>query len=317
MNSSSLQGGAAFDLRTLDSLKRASREDPQEGLKAAAKQMEGMFVQMMLKSMREASFKDGLFNTQQTEMFTSMYDQQISQEIAAKGNLGLADMMLKQMGVDPSEGKAVTETAYVPLSLDTSSFKPSPQRPVQQENKEVQGETARARFANRSIKSDSFISRLMTPAIEASQKSGIPHQLIIAQAALESGWGNREILTQEGKPSHNLFGIKATGNWKGKTTEITTTEYVNGKAQKVKAAFRVYDSYSHALEDYASLLSRNPRYQNVVRASSLEGAAHALQSGGYATDPKYAKKLISVIQQVKQNVNEALNAYKNDLSSIF
>lgn len=317
MNSSSLQGGAAFDLRTLDSLKRVSREDPQEGLAAAAKQMEGMFVQMMLKSMREASFKDGLFNTQQTEMFTSMYDQQISQEIAAKGNLGLADMMLKQMGGEPPEGKAVTETAYVPLSLDTTSFRPSPQRPVQQDNKEVQGETARARFANRSIKSDSFISRMMTPAIEASQKSGIPHQLIIAQAALESGWGNREILTQEGKPSHNLFGIKATGNWKGKTTEIITTEYVNGKAQKVKAAFRVYESYSHALEDYASLLSRNPRYQNVVRASSLEGAAHALQSGGYATDPKYAKKLISVIQQVKQNVSEALNAYKKDLSSIF
>lgn len=125
MNSVPLQTGAAFDLRTLDSLKRTSREDPQAALKEAAKQMEGMFVQMMLKSMREASFKDGLFNTQQTEMFTSMYDQQIAQDIAGKGNLGLADMMLKQMGVEPEKGQSVTATAAIPLSLDTASFKPA------------------------------------------------------------------------------------------------------------------------------------------------------------------------------------------------
>lgn len=317
MNSAPLHTGAAFDVRALDSLKRASREDPQEGLKAAAKQMEGMFVQMMLKSMRDATFKDGLLNSQQTEMFTSMYDQQIAQEIAQKGDLGLAEMMLKQMGVEPDEGTTSTGTTEVPLLIDTSGFKQVPQRIAAQDTREAPGETARARFANRSMKSDSFISRLLKPAIEASQKSGVPHQLIIAQAALESGWGNREILTQDGKPSYNLFGIKATGGWKGKTTEITTTEYINGKPQKIKAAFRVYDSYAHALEDHAALLTKNPRYQGVPRSPTLEGAAHALQSGGYATDPKYAKKLISVMQQVKHNVNEALNAYKNDLSSLF
>ncbi len=316
MNSSALNQGAAFDIRNLAALKRAAKEDPQQGLKAAAKQMEGLFVQMMLKSMRDASFKDGLFNTQQSAMFTSMYDQQISQSIAERGSLGLGDVLVKQMGGEVDSNKRVTSTAYSPLSLDTASFKRIPQRLtpediVRQEKATTVGE------AGIGGKNGDFITRLLAPAMDASKKSGVPHQLIIAQAALESGWGNQEILTKEGKPSYNLFGIKATGGWKGDTTEITTTEYINGAAQKVKAAFRVYSSYSEALSDYAALLANNPRYQNVTKSASPEHAARALQQGGYATDPQYANKLISIMQQVKSNVNQALNAYKSDLSTLF
>ncbi|HEY3590925.1 MAG TPA: flagellar assembly peptidoglycan hydrolase FlgJ [Buttiauxella sp.] len=316
MNSTALTQGAAFDIRNLDALKRTVKEDPQQGLKAAAKQMEGLFVQMMLKSMRDASFKDGLFNTQQSDMFTSMYDQQISQSIAERGSLGLGDMMVKQMGGDVDSNKSVISTAFTPLSLDTASFKRTPQR-LSPEDIAIQEKARTAGEAGFGGKSSDFIARMLAPAMDASRKSGIPHQLIIAQAALESGWGNQEILTKEGKPSYNLFGIKATGGWKGDSTEITTTEYINGAAQKVKAAFRVYGSYSEALSDYAALLANNPRYQNVSRATSPEHAARALQSGGYATDPQYASKLISIIQQVKGNVNQALNAYKGDLSTLF
>ncbi|KKI43522.1 MAG: flagellar assembly peptidoglycan hydrolase FlgJ [Enterobacterales bacterium] len=314
MNSNSvLTQGAAFDIRNLDALKRTAKEDPQQGLKAAAKQMEGLFVQMMLKSMRDASFKDGLFNSQQSEMFTSMYDQQIAQNMADRGSLGLADMMVKQMGGEVENTHATTRTAQVPLSLDTASFKRIPQRLNADDI--VNQQTARE--AGLGGSSRDFISRMLAPAMDASQKSGVPHQLIIAQAALESGWGEQEILTKEGKPSHNLFGIKATGNWKGKTTEITTTEYINGIKQKVKASFRVYESYSDALSDYASLLTNNPRYGNVANASSAESGARELQRGGYATDPQYANKLISVIKQIKLNVNNALSAYKGDISSLF
>jgi flagellar protein FlgJ len=315
MNSSALTQGAAFDIRNLDALKRVAKEDPQQGLKAAAKQMEGLFVQMMLKSMRDASFKDGLFNTQQSDMFTSMYDQQISQSIAERGSLGLGDVLVKQMGGE-ADSKGVTSTAYTPLSLDTASFKRIPQR-LNPEDIAMQEKARAVGEAGPGGKSGDFIARLLAPAMDASRKSGIPHQLIIAQAALESGWGKQEILTKEGKPSYNLFGIKATGGWEGDSTEITTTEYINGAAQKVKAAFRVYGSYSEALSDYAALLANNPRYQNVSRAASPEHAAQALQSGGYATDPQYANKLISIIQQVKGDVNKALNAYKSDLSSLF
>ncbi len=316
MNSSAQTLGAAFDIRNLDTLKRTAKEDPQQGLKAAAKQMEGLFVQMMLKSMREASFKDGLFNTQQSEMFTSLYDQQISQDIAERGSLGLSDVLVKQMGGEVDSSKGVTSTAYTPLSLDTASFKRIPQR-LSPEDIARQEKARTVGEAGIGGKNGDFIARLLAPAMDASKKSGVPHQLIIAQAALESGWGNQEILTKEGRPSYNLFGIKATGSWKGESTEITTTEYMNGIPQKVKAAFRVYGSYSEALTDYAALLVNNPRYQNVTRAASPEHAARALQSGGYATDPQYANKLISIIQQVKGNVNQALKAYKGDFSSLF
>ena len=108
--------------------------------------------------------------------------------------------------------------------------------------------------------SSDFISQLSQPAQMASAESGIPHHLILAQAALESGWGQRQIRTAEGKPSYNVFGIKASANWQGKTTEITTTEYENGEAKKVKAKFRVYDSYFDALNDYVKLIANNPRY---------------------------------------------------------
>ncbi|WP_435927741.1 flagellar assembly peptidoglycan hydrolase FlgJ [Dryocola sp. BD613] len=316
MNGSALIRGAAFDIRNLEALKRTAKEDPGQGLKAAAKQMEGLFVQMMLKSMRDASFKDGLFNSQQSEMFTSMYDQQLSQNIAEQGNLGLAEVLVKQMGGEVQSATGTTSTAYTPLSLNSASFKRIPQR-LSAEDIARQEKARTVGEAGSGGKSGDFIARMLAPAMDAAKKSGVPHQLIIAQAALESGWGNQEILTKEGKPSYNLFGIKATGGWKGDSTEITTTEYMHGVPKKVKAAFRVYGSYSEALSDYAALLANNPRYQNVTRAASPEHAARALQSGGYATDPQYANKLISIIQQVKGNVNQALNAYKSDFSSLF
>ncbi|XTZ39322.1 flagellar assembly peptidoglycan hydrolase FlgJ [Salmonella enterica] len=319
MNSAVLSQQAAFDARTLDQLKLAVKKDPKEGLKAAAKQMEGLFVQMMLKSMREASFKDGLFNTQQTEMFTSMYDQQIAQNIADKGKMGFADLMISQMTGEKSATKGeAAATAEVPLHISPARFIGIPLRLQPVEPEEERFRVTESMPPERAAESgDSFISRLLAPAMTVSRFSGIPHQLIIAQAALESGWGKREILTSEGKSSHNLFGIKATASWKGETTEITTTEYEGGVAQKIKAVFKVYSSYAEALADYTSLISKNARYKKVVNSQTPEIAAKALQSAGYATDPAYAKKLINIIQQVKSNVNQAVDAYSSDFSSLF
>lgn len=300
--------GAAFDATSLDALKRAAKNDVQRGIQGAARQMEGLFVQMMLKSMREASFKDGLFNSQQTEMFTSMYDQQLSQELAGQGKIGLAEAMVQQLGGSPLKttgGRAVSLPSYSPAVVRTFSQTPAAE-PI-----------AAVRVQNASAPGSGFITRLLAPAVEVSRRTGIPHQLILAQAALESGWGNREIRQANGQPSYNLFGIKATADWKGETTEITTTEYINGVAKKVKAAFRVYQSYADALHDYSSLLVRNSRYQKVTQANTPEQAAHALQEGGYATDPQYAKKLIGIMQQIKANIKQATSAYKTDLSKIF
>ncbi|WPG20040.1 flagellar assembly peptidoglycan hydrolase FlgJ [Kosakonia cowanii] len=310
---------AAFDAHSLDKLKLAARNDSPQALKAVAKQMEGLFVQMMLKSMRRASFKDGLFNTQQSEMFTSLYDQQISQNIADKGKMGFADLMVKQLsGKSDAVAETATATREVPLNISPARFIGVPLRLQTEVSQQAQANNERAAQPEvPAIPGGGFISRMMAPAMAVARLSGIPHQLIIAQAALESGWGKREILTEEGKPSHNLFGVKATAEWHGETTEITTTEYENGVAQKIKDKFKVYSSYAEALEDYTSLISRNPRYKNVVKSETPEIAAKALQTAGYATDPAYAKKLINIIQQVRNKVSEATEAYSSDFSSLF
>ncbi|KQN56669.1 flagellar assembly peptidoglycan hydrolase FlgJ [Erwinia sp. Leaf53] len=300
---------AAWDSRSLNNLKRLAASDPKTHAKAVAKQVEGMFVQMMMKSMRDALPQDGLMSSDQTRLYTSVYDQQISQQIAARG-LGLADVIVKQMATQaPPDEKAGT----VPMPLDKSFINTLPPLEMEQTVRRAVPRLPTPGTPD----GQAFIAQLAQPAREASAQSGIPHHLILAQAALESGWGQRQILTRDGKPSFNVFGIKAGGSWQGKTTDIMTTEYENGEAKKVNAKFRVYDSYSEALQDYVNLLSNNPRYAAVTSASSPEQGARALQAAGYATDPKYAQKLMGMIQQFKQAGEKVVKAYGQDLSKLF
>lgn len=304
---------AAYDSRSLNNLKRDASNDPKAHAKEVAKQVEGMFVQMMLKSMRQALPQDGLLSTEQTRLYTSMYDQQIGQEIASKG-LGLADMMVKQM----EQVKAPDETAgTVPMMLSKDFINTLPPLAMEQIVRKAVPRLPASSDTPLSGDSSDFIARLAQPAKEASAGTGIPHHLILAQAALESGWGQRQILTSEGKPSYNVFGIKATSSWQGKTTEITTTEYEHGEAKKVKAKFRVYDSYFDALNDYVKLIANNPRYQAVTTAATPEQGAKALQAAGYATDPKYAQKLVGMIQQFKNMGEKVVKAYSQDVGDLF
>ena len=230
---------AAFDVKSLQKLhNQAAKSDP-AALKAVAKQVEGLFVTMMLKSMRAALPKGGAFTSNQTELYTSLYDQQMAQQLSAKG-LGLADMMVKQLGqqgagvngdtagagaADPTVAKAASlAPGDVPLNAHAINAQYMPPalagefwRRERQQQPSAQPEAVGASTG------DSFTDRLSIPAMLASQKSGIPHHLILAQAALESDWGKKEIPTANGQPSFNLFGIKASNDWQGKTTTVTTT----------------------------------------------------------------------------------------------
>jgi flagellar protein FlgJ len=304
--------GAAYDAQALNGLKRDAASDPQGNLKQVAQQVEGMFVQMMLKSMRAALPQDGILSSDQSRLYTSMYDQQIAQQMSQKG-LGLADMMVKQM----SNANAVpSETAGTsPMALDDEVLRTLPNQALEQMIRRAVPKAPSA--APLSLNNGNFVARLSTPARVVSQQSGIPHQLIVAQAALESGWGQREIPAADGSPSYNLFGIKAGGSWDGPVTEITTTEFEQGAAKKIKAKFRVYGSYVEAMADYAKLLTNNPRYAGVANARSPEQAAQALQQAGYATDPQYASKLVSVIQQMKNAGEQVVKAYTHDLKDLF
>jgi flagellar protein FlgJ len=310
----------SFDVQGVDALRRTVRNSPQEGMKQASKQFEVLFMQMMLKSMRDATPAEGLFDSQQEKMFTSMLDQQLAQNLSGRG-LGLADAMYAQLSrsLKTDNSLATPEGAKpAPPGMSQAVDAPGPKLALLNPAPAAASESARPRAASpdlslyeeatgqatmsRSVYSqahvEQFVSRLLPAAQRASQESGVPAQLIMAQAALESGWGRREIRADDGRASYNLFGIKATKDWKGRVAETTTTEVVNGVPQKSRAAFRAYDSYEAAFSDYARLLGNNPRYANVRAAKTANEAALELQESGYATDPQYSGKLIRIMKQI-------------------
>jgi len=313
---SKLLSSAAWDTQSLNELKSKAGKDPAGNIRPVARQVEGMFVQMMLKSMREALPKDGIFSSDSTRLYTSMYDQQIAQQMTSGKGLGLADVIVKQMaaaqGVPPEEAPQ-----QVPMKFDLEKVTSYQNQALTQMMRKAVPKAPESNDEPLTGDSKDFLAQLSLPARLASQQSGVPHHLILAQAALESGWGQRQIRRENGDPSFNIFGVKASGSWKGPTTEITTTEYENGEAKKVKAKFRVYSSYLEALSDYVGVLSRNPRYAAVTQAATAEQGAQALQKAGYATDPQYARKLTSMIQQLKAMGEKVSKAYSNDIENLF
>ncbi len=298
----------SFDVQGVDALRRTVRSSPQEGLKQASKQFEVLFMQMVLKSMREATPSDGIFGSQQEKLYTSMLDQQMAQSLSGRG-LGLAEAMYAQLSRNVSAGQAGALPATTePANSGTSAPVPQPSAPragaamrAPADLSLYEAATAGATLSRSVLPQaqvEQFVSRLLPAAQRASQASGVPAQLIMAQAALESGWGRREIRADDGQPSYNLFGIKADKSWKGPVVEASTTEYVNGVAQKTRASFRAYGSYEEAFSDYGKFLSSNPRYANVLTAPDAAGAARGLQQAGYATDPQYGGKLIRIMKQM-------------------
>ncbi|UTY58276.1 flagellar assembly peptidoglycan hydrolase FlgJ [Massilia sp. erpn] len=279
----------ALDTKGMGELRQSARAGSPEALKTAATQFEAMFVNMMLKSMREATPQDGPLDSQQTKMFTTMLDQQTSQNIAKKG-VGLADMLIRQLspnGAAPSFPGA----AELPSGLDSSAR-------LQQSIEAVGGSAVASGKGAALPHVRAFQDKLGAHADEASRATGIPAKFMLGQAALESGWGRREIKQRDGSTSHNLFGIKAGPDWKGKVVTATTTEYVNGKAQTRVERFRAYDSYADSFKDYAKLITGNPRYEKVLAsAGDASKFAQGLQRAGYATDPNYAAKLTSIIKR--------------------
>ncbi len=149
--------------------------------------------------------------------------------------------------------------------------------------------------------SRAFLAQHAAHARQAQATSGIPATFMVAQAALETGWGKHEIRFDDGRTSHNLFGIRAGANWKGPVAEIWTTEFVNGSAQKVRGQFRAYGSYEESFNDYARLISQSPRYANAMRhLGDPQAYASALQQAGYATAPNYASVLGSMIEKTQR-----------------
>jgi peptidoglycan hydrolase FlgJ len=269
----SMSPSLAADGRSLNSLKLQAGQNTPASIKESAKQLESLFMRELIKSMRAATMKSGMLESAQGDLGADLLDQQLAVQMSGQPG-GLSDLIAQQL----SRQLGVPGTAGTAAGKQASLTQPPT------------GTVAAAASPG------SFVEQHSQAAARVEQASGIPASFMIGQAGHESGWGKREIKLPDGTPSFNLFGIKAGPGWNGKVAEVSTTEYVNGVAQKTVAKFRAYDSYESSFRDYAQLISHSPRYAEArEQTGSAQAYASSLQRAGYATDPDYAAKLSRAI----------------------
>jgi flagellar protein FlgJ len=308
-STSDLSGKFALDTNSLGDLKQSAKAGSPEALKGAATQFESMFVNMMMKSMRDATPQDGPMDSQETRTFTTMLDQQMSQKLAKRG-IGLADVLVRQLSAQQTGAALAKEmqsgalgigaeaggqqgAGATRLKLDSDSMSTDSAAAASG----LTGSARSTTSAGKPAHVRAFQDKLADAAEEAEKVTGVPAKFMMGQAALETGWGKRVIRNQDGSSSNNLFGIKAGPGWKGKVATAVTTEYVNGQPHSRVEKFRAYASHADAFKDYAKMLSNNPRYEKVLaHGGDASTFAHGLQRAGYATDPQYAAKLSRIIK---------------------
>lgn len=322
----------ALDPNALASLKTLAREgDSPAALRAAAKQFEGLFLQMVIKSMRDAMPTDSLFGGEQGRLYQQLLDQQMGLNLAQGRGMGLAEVIYRQLGgktqgaadasidnldaaatgvftIDARRTASAADADPILALIDAQRRAASvAARRTSPDDTRAQAAAFAARFgaavdAVRDAQADlpgsarEFVSMLWPHALQASRKTGIPAQFMVAQAALETGWGAKMLRHADGSSSYNLFNIKAGSGWRGATVSVPVTEYTaDGRRHTENARFRAYGSYAEAFADYVSLLTASPRYAAVLGQRDAAAFARGLAQAGYATDPHYAEKLTRII----------------------
>ena len=262
---------SATDFRQFAALRRGAEANDPHTLREVARQFESIFTKMMLDSMRKASFGDPMFGSDQVDMYQGMMDDQLAVQLSQGRGIGLADMLIRQL----SQGaRGAGAGAVVPDKDDAGT---SGSATPEQKQK--------------------FIDEMLPHATAAARALGVDARAIVAQAALETGWGTSQPADAGGQ-SHNYFGIKAGASWRGASVGADTTEFSAGVAGTEQARFRAYGSLAENVADYVRVL-REPRYAAALgTGSDVHAFATALQRGGYATDPGYADKLMSVYRQI-------------------
>ncbi len=280
------------DFSGLAALKAKAREDEDAALDQVSRQFESLFLQMMLKSMRDASFGGGLMDSKQTEFYREMYDKQVAVDMAQNQGIGLAAVIKRQLGGSdpvPQDGRSIEDYVGMPVLAGVTA---EPGRRV--------GTSGAGTDNRRTIELDgspeSFLGQLWPVAEEAAARLDLAPEALLAQAALETGWGRHVIRHRQGDSSHNLFGIKADSRWQGERIRVETLEYRDGVPLKTRAHFRAYGSFEESFADYVDFLQRNPRYRAALGRTEDPGAYFsALQEAGYATDPAYADKIKRIL----------------------
>ena len=301
-----------FDLQGLEKLRQKTKTNDKETIREVANQFESMFASMLIKSMRQANeaFEtESPFNNQQTKFYTDMQDKQLALDISRHGTLGLADALVRQL--DPTSiqrPKAIPEDQLMMPSVDKSKdFSLKEEEKVQKFNQPDQLQTS-TKGSKQGLLSDkkveeadfsspsSFIQTLLPYAKKAAKALGISPEVIIAQSALETGWGQKIIKKTDQESSFNLFNIKSQQNWKGESVNKNSLEVEDGVGVQRNSNFRVYDNLQESFKDYIDFITKNQRYDQALQQSNnAERYIEELQQAGYATDPLYAEKVKTIM----------------------
>lgn len=300
------------DFASLSRLRVDARKDSDSALKEVAKQFESVFVQMMIKSMRDASvpLQGELFHDNQSKAYTDMYDKQLGLELTKSNGIGLADVIVRQLS--PVQSTAGPEKLNAVSNMSTDGLLEKRFNQLASIEKETSSVLSELKtnavddefdFSVKSIQKsphwsipEDFIRDSWPHAQRAGKELGIDPKVIVAQSALETGWGKKVHVNEQGENSYSLFGIKAGANWSGKTVQFNTLEFRSGSMNRERASFRAYDSVAESYQDYVKFLQANPRYEKVLTAETSKEYSEQLQKAGYATDPDYSMKIERIRQ---------------------
>ena len=287
MTVNSLSDSVYTDFQGLSQLQYQAASNDPKAMREVGKHFEALFIQMMLKSMRQATPSDPILGGKDEELYRDLFDKQISETMAARGQLGIADMIVGQLKRN-FHAQASSHSGENQASAQPAA---SPQ----QSTAGSSGPVSAADKVSYASPGD-FVKDVWPYAQRAAAQLKVDPQVLVAQAALETGWGGSIISHPDGRSSNNLFGIKAGPGWQKRTASVPTLEYRDGIAVKQRAVFRAYDSLAESFQDYVHYLQNNPRYQAALsHAGNPRQFSAALQEAGYATDPRYAEKINNVL----------------------
>ena len=286
--------GNALDPQGLAALKRAAAKEgkPSDAtLKQVAQQFEALFLQMTLKSMREASFGDDLFESDQGNFYRDMHDQQLALTLAKSQGIGLTDVLVRQLGGGRASAKSTSSPAQA--MLDNTRLRLRQQ---------IEG-------ASSAPDPKTFVQTLGSAVQQAASQLGVAPEAVLSVAALETGWGSTVMRRPDGTSANNYFGIKAGSDWSGERVTAITREYVDGRPVMRTEQFRAYSSAAESVADFACFLKGNPHYKDALNQKDPKAFVAALAAGGYATDPAYAHKATAIASG--DALRAALESLKN------
>ncbi len=288
------QISAYTDISRFSALRADAKQDGNAAFATVAKEFEALFIQQMLKAARDAAPEGGLFNSRDLKLYREMLDSQVALSMAEQGGLGFATALGQQLGLEATDGASAELKIPDPVHLPAVAS-PGPAKDhrsqVTLSNDAPAGQSAAATLE--------FTAALRPLARDAGVALGLAPDILIAQAALETGWGRHVIADPSGRSSHNLFAIKAGSDWNGASVDVQTLEYINDRPVTINARFRAYPNMEAAFADYVAFLREQPRYADALKHDgSARKFVTELAQAGYATDPRYAEKILAIKDQI-------------------